>query len=209
MKFAQWAGWIVAAVFVFLYFKSCQAPPQVVTTAKGDSTITQALRNDSIHSAIAATYFGYYTFWRNKYDSLYESLSQKENQIANSANKIKTLIDSFKYYKSVNDTLLQLKSCGELIQQDSIMINLLFAAKVELDSAHAAHQREQEAADSTLYEKNKQIDGLKTSLFQLHVDYTNVVNEENVYIKKAKTASLWVKILGVTTAIFGAKSIIK
>ena len=209
MKFAQWAGWIIALIFIFLYYKSCQAPKQVVTTSKGDSILVHVIEKDKQDSINAEKFFNLYSFWRNKYDSLYSSFAIKEQQVISSAGKVKNLSDSIRYYKKINDTLKELTTIGDLLDEDSVLLEILAQAKIQIDSLQTVHTGEQSAADSTIFEMSKEIFNLKSALFQLHTEYSAVVADENKMIKKVKTNSIWAKVTTITTAILSSILILK
>lgn len=209
MKYVPWVGWLLALVFMFLFYRSCQPPAVVVTTSKGDSIMAKANQIHTSDSVKIDSFKLVSYYWQERYDSLFTSFSKKEKQVVASAQAVQKLSDSIKYYKSVNDTLKELTTIGDLLDEDSVLLETLSQARIEIDSLHSSHEKALEAADSTATYYKDEVNSLLLSIVQLKLEYDSAVAEENKLIKIGKTNAVWAKVATVTTAILTSILILK
>jgi hypothetical protein len=148
-------------------------------------------------------------YWMNRYDSLHNAFTNTENKIIASANKVRVISDSLKYYRKENDTLKQLTQIGDLLDEDSILLSLLDHAKIEIDSLHESHVQESTIKDSIILDLRSEITQLGFALSDCKHEFDEAAVKYNKELSKAKTNKLLTKVLAVTTAIFITTTLIK
>lgn len=207
---------IVGAGLMFFLMKGCAKSNEdkliqkINDQAKViDSTTKKSLETHITDSVKANTFFELAAFWQDKYDSLHNSYKQTESKVITSAGKVKSLSDSVRYYRMVNDTLKQLTHIGDLLDEDSVLLDLLNTAKIQIDSLHSIHINEIAAKDSTILVLRSDATQLSFQLSDVHHEYDELVSTTTKELKKAKTNKFWTRVLAITTGIFAATTALK
>jgi len=207
-KLLPYIGWILAIGLGIIEFKQCSGS-KFADTTKGDTIFIHSKDEHLKDSAEIVRLGSLYATWRNKYDSLYSSFVLVRGKIVKSGSKIQELIDSNNLYRSKLDTLSQITNCEELASQDSVLLELLSQASIELDSLSSSHKKEREASDSALLACKSDNTQLSFAISDLRHEYEQAVANENKAVKKAKLNNVFAKIGNFAAIILAGALILK
>lgn len=202
-------GWVAAGILAFILIKGCGKDIPVTDTSKQDSLVRSKdsaiakrdLLNDSLQTVA--------DYWKNKYDSSWSALLRSKAVIIKQADSVRGLVAKYNFYKTENDTLNQLVSCGDLANQVDNLLGLLDQAKLQLDQVKGN-------SDSTVSSLQNLIASLRAEILDLKEQVSILKDEVSILktangklAKKNKISSIIAKIGTATTVILAAILIIK
>lgn len=208
MKALSYLGWFLAVIFAVLVWRGC-GNETILNPKTDDSLVNVLLKTHAKDSAEVAYWMDLSAFWQDRYDSLWGTFKDTKDQIRHSISKIKTLSDSVNFYKAQRDTLSALVQCGDLIEEDSMLIAQLGEANVQLDSVKIAGDQAIAYKDSIISSQATEIMEFIRVIGQLKVDYDDAVAKYNKGVKANKIDRIFARIGIVTAAILATILMVK
>jgi len=144
-----------------------------------------------------------------KTDSLNKHIANLEKFKAIITDSIKSLISQNRYYKSKLDTLGQLTTCGEIIDQVQVLFDSLDIEKAQNASLRNSYESQLSVRDAIINNLYSQLDSLKASFLALKADYEALVKADRKTIKKASFDALMTKIATIAGAILAIFAVLK
>ncbi len=202
---------LMAAVVVLgivIWQNGCK-PVKVFDTSKADSVtrVKDSLIKIKDHDIEAQEELTAY--WRNKYDSAWNSIQNGIVIIKEKTDSLKKLHAAYLHAVSERDTLAQLTTCEDLLTEMDGLLDALQQEKVALDSAHMISDSTIAGLGKTINLQAAEIDLLKSEVAELKTEISDLVKNNSQLAKKAKLGNVLAKAGALIAAILTASLIFK
>lgn len=194
---------------IILYFGSCNKPIKQPDTHLADSTTIKAMADLKESKKRIDSLAGIASFWHSKYDSAWQAIQQAARIISLKESKIRSLIDSNIYFKSVNDTLSQLTNCGEIMDQVQGLLSIIDVQRIAIDSIHRDTDSALTVQNVIVSDLRAQLIILQGQLLSIKGDYDALVKQNKKTINRLKLEDIVAKVGTIAAAILSITVLIK
>jgi hypothetical protein len=200
---------VVAILAIMLYFGSCNKPIKAPDTHRADSTALKAVADLKAERRLRDSLAGIAGYWHSKYDSTFDVVQKGLKIISMKESKIRALMDSNAYFKSINDTLSQLTNCGDLMDQVDQLLTIIDQGKVAIDSMKVASDSLLNSKDQIINIQRQQLLSLEGQLLSVKADYDLLVHQNKKTINRLKFEDIIAKVGTIAAAILSITVLIK